>query len=64
MEDTDPGNKGGNVEISSMPNCYRHTLPSMMKEIDEAVRSIILVFDIPHEFLQLWCWGYCVVSND
>ncbi len=40
MEDTetDPKKKGGKVEISSMPNCYRHTLPSMMREIDEAVR--------------------------
>lgn len=39
MEDTetDPKKRGGKVEISSMPNCYRHTLPSMMKEIDEAV---------------------------
>lgn len=38
MEDTELKNKGGKVEISSMPNCFRHTLPSMMKEIEEAVR--------------------------
>lgn len=38
MEDTDPNNKSGKVEIKSMPNCFRHTLPSMMKEIEEAVR--------------------------
>lgn len=35
--ETNPKKQGGKVEISSMPNCYRHTLPSMMKEIDEAV---------------------------
>lgn len=49
MEDTEtnnPSKQGGKVEILSMPNCYRHTLSSMMKEIDEAasygIGSVVL----------------------
>jgi len=40
-------------EIPSMPDCFRHTLPSMMKEIEEAwsygVRSFILFPKVPDE---------------
>lgn len=30
------------AEIASMPGCFRHSLPSMMKEVHEAIRQAYL----------------------
>ncbi len=56
--ETDPKKKDGKVEISSMPNCFRHTLPSMMREIDEAVRFSPIFFREHFLVMVLGLWFY------